>query len=297
MERFWVSLGTTHVLSEYLDVGPTYIALAKERGLRWFSFGHGYDVSRSLRNPLWRRLFLEHRHADGVFVRSSLARRRLEQLGLPPERIHVTPGGVIVPDLPPSRERGSQDPPVVLTVGRLVGKKDVCTLIESFGRVLRSTGRGAQLVVIGDGPDRARAQRLARNLGIEAHVRFLGSQPREVVREWMQRADIFALHSRTDPRTGDEEGLPTVILEAMAAGLPVVSTLHAGIPEAVVSGETGLLGEEGDATATAQALAELCSNDRLRLRMGSAAFERARRLFSWEAERRRILEPMGLLAD
>ncbi|MEJ5169577.1 MAG: glycosyltransferase, partial [Fimbriimonadales bacterium] len=145
------------------------------------------------------------------------------------------------------------------------------------------------------GPDADKARRLAERLGIAESVRFLGGLPRRRVLEELTMADAFVLHCRTDPRTGDEEGLPTAILEAMAYALPVVSTRHAGIPEAVEDGQTGLLTDEGDAAATARALSALAVDADLRRRLGLAGFERARAEFDWERERARILTTMGLL--
>ncbi|MEJ5169523.1 MAG: hypothetical protein WHU10_00905, partial [Fimbriimonadales bacterium] len=115
------------------------------------SFGHGYDVSRSLRSAYWRRLFRDHRFADGVFVRSSVARRRLVALGIEEDRIHVTPGGVEVPSEPPQRvpQAGFLH---VTTVGRLVGKKDILTTLHAVAQAIRESGCDIQLTVVGDGP-------------------------------------------------------------------------------------------------------------------------------------------------
>jgi glycosyltransferase involved in cell wall biosynthesis len=97
-----------------------------------------------------------------------------------------------------------------------------------------------------------------------------------------------------DPVSGDSEGLPVSIIEAMAHGLPVVSTRHAGIPEAVVHGETGLLVEEGDLSAMAEAILRLAHDAALRDKMGLAAHERARAHFTWQLERDRLREVLGL---
>lgn len=296
LEAFWRAQGCSHVLSEYLDVGPTYIRHAKQLGLRWCSFGHGYDVSRSLRSAFWRRLFREHRFADAIFVRSSIARRRLAELGVAQERIHVTPGGVAVPAEPPDRPLLGGRLKLV-TVGRLVGKKDILTTIRALSLAQAESGCEILLTVVGDGPDASRARALATAEGVEGSVRFLGSLPRDRVQEELRSADAFVLHSRTDPRTGDEEGLPTAILEAMASALPVVSTRHAGIPEAVAEGETGFLTEEGDVVGTARAISALAGDADLRRRMGLASYEKARAEFTWERERERILTAMGLSAQ
>jgi colanic acid/amylovoran biosynthesis glycosyltransferase len=110
----------------------------------------------------------------------------------------------------------------------------------------------------------------------------------------LREADIFVQHSCVDPLSGDAEGLPASILEAMAVGLPVVSTMHAGIPEAVEDGVTGLLVPERDTRAMAARLVDLGRDAELRRTMGLRGWDRARRLFSWELERERLLHVLRL---
>lgn len=98
----------------------------------------------------------------------------------------------------------------------------------------------------------------------------------------------------TNPDTGDEEGLPVSILEAMSYGLPVISTRHAGIPEAVVEAETGFLVEEGDCYEMSNQIVTLAQSVDLRSKFGFAGWQRARALFTWERERERLLSVMGL---
>jgi len=105
----------------------------------------------------------------------------------------------------------------------------------------------------------------------------------------MDEADIFVQHSMTDPETGDEEGLPVAILEAMSAALPVVSTRHAGIPEAVVDGSTGYLVNEGESAAMAERLIILARNHDLREPLGAAGWARAKEHFTWDRERASLL--------
>jgi glycosyltransferase involved in cell wall biosynthesis len=110
----------------------------------------------------------------------------------------------------------------------------------------------------------------------------------------MKEADIFVQHSIIDPETGDEEGLPVAILEAMASSLPVVSTYHAGIPEAVNHDETGLLVEEGNSKKMAEYLVTLARDADLRNQMGQAAWQRAQLHFSWQLESKQLRQLMGL---
>lgn len=125
-------------------------------------------------------------------------------------------------------------------------------------------------------------------------VTLHGAQPHDVVQRLMHDADIFLQHSVTDPKTGDEEGLPVSVLEAMAESLPVVSTRHAGIPEAVEEGVTGYLVDEGDSKAMAERLRALCQEPGQRHAMGHAGWQKAKKLFSWEKERADLLHILDL---
>ncbi|HEY8510006.1 MAG TPA: glycosyltransferase, partial [Steroidobacteraceae bacterium] len=98
-------------------------------------------------------------------------------------------------------------------------------------------------------------------------------------------ADLFLQHSVVDPVTGDEEGLPVAILEASASALPVVSTVHAGIPEAVDDGVSGFLVKEGDVQGMADAIVALASDGQRRIEMGLAGWRRVREQFSTARER------------
>jgi glycosyltransferase involved in cell wall biosynthesis len=110
----------------------------------------------------------------------------------------------------------------------------------------------------------------------------------------MRDADMFLQHSMTDPQTGDQEGLPVAILEAMAHGLPVIATRHAGIPEAVEAGRSGHLTDEGATAEMAVYIAELARNAGARAALGRRGWERCAELFSWSRERDTLLRILGL---
>ena len=153
--------------------------------------------------------------------------------------------------------------PVVLYVGRMRTRKAVAVLLEAFSRLLRSHPR-AQLVLAGDGEHREALEQRARTLELDRSIRFLGAIPREQMGRWYGAADIYCLPSIY-------EGFPVAILEAMAAGLPVVSTTVSGIPEAVEDGVTGLLAEPEDAGKLAAALERLADDPELCRQMGDRA--------------------------
>ena len=183
----------------------------------------------------------------------------------------VIPNAVDAVAAPVARHDGA--PPRVVTVGRLAAPKDALTLVRALAEVRAPFA--AQ--VVGDGPERAALAAELRTLGLTSVVRLEGN--RGDVPQLLAAADVFVLSSRS-------EGAPLSVLEAMAAGLPVVASAVGGVPEQVVDGTTGLLVAAGDARALAAAIERLLANRDLRRRLGAAGRERALARFDLEAMRR-----------
>jgi glycosyltransferase involved in cell wall biosynthesis len=170
-------------------------------------------------------------------------------------------------------------------VGRLQAPKDPLTLI----RALAELGRPGEAVIAGDGPDRPAVEREVRRLGLESAVRLAGE--RDDVAELLAEADLFVLSTRS-------EGLPLSILEAMAAGLPVVASDVGGVPELVVDRETGFLVPPGDPHALAAAIERLLDDPDLRGRFGAAGRARVSTHFDLASAQRAHLDLYrALLAD
>lgn len=285
--RFLRRHGVGCVLGEYLDFSLQFRNLIRRLGLPFWVHAHGWDVSARLREPdicaAYRTTYAE---AAGVITISVLSRDRLIKLGLPQEKVHVVPYGVDVPEQAPVRleRRGVR----CLAVGRMVPKKAPVLLLDAFRRALERDAR-LRLDYVGAGVLLPAAEQFVRAFGLAETIRLHGQQPAESVTRLMKEADVFVQHSIVDPATGDEEGLPVAILEAMAAGLPVVATRHAGIPEAVEEGVTGLLVEEGDTMGMGERLARLAGDPAKRRAMGQAGWRRARAEFSWEHEKSALL--------
>ena len=175
--------------------------------------------------------------------------------------------------------------PVALFVGRLVEKKGVEYLLRAMARVQR-TVPNLHLVIAGDGPLRTSLEPLAAKL---RRCTFLGMQSHDVVKGWMNRASMLVAPSVT-AASGDSEGLPTVIVEAQAMGLPVVATDHAGNTEAVADGRTGLIAEERDVQTLANHMVRLSSDRALWARLSHNARRQAEEQFD-------IREQTGILED
>jgi len=197
--------------------------------------------------------------------------------GLPPERLTVVPNGVDLEFFQPPAGGKDQGPPVLLSVARLVPDKDHDTLLAAFGRVA-SRHPEAELWLVGDGPRRQALEHKAGEMALDGRVRFFPGEPD--LRAFYHRADLFVLSSVA-------EALPNVILEAMAAGLPVVATRVGGIPEAVAPEATGLLVAPGDVAGLAAALARLLGDPEARQTMGRKGRERVLEHYSFTAMVRR----------
>jgi glycosyltransferase involved in cell wall biosynthesis len=170
--------------------------------------------------------------------------------------------------------------PQIISVGRYVEKKGFADLIEAC-RILRDRGRTFRCEIVGGGPlDVILATRIDRaNLGSLVHL--LGPRPQGEVRALLAASSVFAL-ACVPESGGGSDNLPTVIAEAMFAGLPVVSTRVAGIPEMIADGESGFLVAPKDAPALASAIEKLLADPALATRLGTCGREIAAEIFAIE---------------
>jgi colanic acid/amylovoran biosynthesis glycosyltransferase len=187
------------------------------------------------------------------------------------------------PGIDLSRYRPSpqtNDPPEVVMVGRFTEKKGHVYALRAFARVIAS-GREARLTFVGDGRLEAQCRRLVHEYGLQEHVRFAGVLRPPEVAECVRTSDV-ALVPSVVARNQDREGSPTVAKEASACGVPVIGTYHAGIPEIVEDGKTGLLVPERHVEALAEALTRLLDDPDLRREMGRAGRAKMEREFRLE---------------
>jgi len=217
---------------------------------------------------IWRRAAAVTANSQGL---ADLARAFAPELTVP-----VISNGVDTILFHPPAHRS---PPVdggpvrLLAVGRLVGQKGIDVLLDALAR---PGLEGAELDLVGDGEWRVVLEAQAVRLGLTARVRFRGWLDRTELAEVYRETDLFVLASR-------DEGMPNVVLEAMASGLPVVSTAVAGARDLVVDGETGLLVPPEDAEALAGALRRRVDDAGARERFGALGRSRVENSFSWRA--------------
>jgi glycosyltransferase involved in cell wall biosynthesis len=227
-----------------------------------------------------RRLAALQREAALFVCVSEFIRERLVARGFPPEKLEVIHQGVEIGGVEPLV---MDDDPYVLFVGRFVEKKGISYLIDAM-RLLQDRASGARLVLIGDGPLGASLRAQARQL---KQVEFTGWLPQAEVRRWLRGAAAVCVPSVT-AASGDAEGLPNVVVEAMAQAAPVVGSRHAGIAEAVEHGRTGLLVPEADPPALADAIEHLLEQPELRLHLGARARAVAAERFNALTQSRRL---------
>jgi colanic acid/amylovoran biosynthesis glycosyltransferase len=267
------------VLAEYGDTGAQVAEACRRTGVPLVVHFHGYDASvrevLEAHRESYPRMF---RAAAAVVAVSRAMERRLVSLGAPPSKVHYNPYGIDCRDFSGANPEAA--PPVFVAVGRFVEKKEPRLTLRAFAEV-HASEPSARLRMVGDGPLLEECRALAAELGVAGAVEFLGAQPHERVREEMRGARCFVQHSVEAPN-GDCEGTPVGILEAGAAGLPVVSTRHAGIPDVVVEGETGFLVDERDARGMAAHMLRLARDAALAARLGQNARRRVAENFSRE---------------
>lgn len=263
--------GITHIHAHFAHA-PATVAMyaARQLGLPFSFTGHAVDLFRD-------RALLKVKLQRACFVNciSEWHRTFYQDLVPRPDADYpVIRCGVDLAEFAPV-DRAPGHPPVLLGVGRLVAKKGFDVLLEAAAR-LRAHGQAFTIRIAGDGPERERLTAQCTRLGLGDCIHFLGACPNPLVRKLLQEADVFVLPCQID-REGDRDGIPVVLMEAMAAGVPVVSGDLPALRELVIPGRTGELVPPGDVEALAERLAILLQDPDLRA-------ERAKAGRQWVAE-------------
>lgn len=268
-----------HIEVALAEYGPTGVALlepCRMAGVPLVAHFHGYDASIKVVIEKYRtgynKLF---KAAAAIVVVSNAMKQALMSLGAPSEKLHIIPYGVN--SVMFTGAAPEHNPPHFLGVGRFVVKKAPQTTILAFAEVARLV-KQARLTIVGDGFLLEDCRQLVRQLGIEKQVDLPGLKTHTEVAQLMRSARAFVQHSVT-AENGDMEGTPNSVLEASASGLPVVSTIHAGIPEAVIHETTGLLCDERDCDAMQSNMMELALNPEKAASMGKEGRKHIQRYY------------------
>jgi colanic acid/amylovoran biosynthesis glycosyltransferase len=256
------------VFAEYGTSGVRLLPVCKELGIPLIAHFHGFDASR-------KRLLEEHEgykklfeYATFIVVVSKKMQEDFLKLGCPSEKLIYNPYG-------PSNDFFEVSPtfsrPRFIAVGRFVDKKAPYYIILAFREVLKKYPE-AQLIMAGQGKLRESCKNLVSYFKLEKNIHLPGIIQPEEFRDHLKDSLAFIQHSVT-AENGDTEGTPVAILEAAAAGIPVIATRHAGIPDVVREGESGILVDEHDVKKMAEAMMQLIADPRRAKIMGSKARE------------------------
>lgn len=221
---------------------------------------HGADISR-------RHILEEHkldyvnlfRQSELMLPISNLWKNKLIEMGCPPEKIHVTRMGIEPEKFNFQPRQAFHSPLRIVSVARLTEKKGLDVAVKASA-ILKQRGGQFQYTIIGNGDQDEMMRDFIAREGMEDCVSMPGFKPQEEIRRALSEADIFLLPSKT-AADGDMEGIPVALMEAMAVGLPVVSTFHSGIPELIENNVSGWLVEEDDPEALAETLLKLSQGE------------------------------------
>ena len=243
--------------------------------------GDVYSAKGAIRKSLLR--FSANRAASCTAVSHILAREFELRTGITPE---VIPMGVDPSLFLPGADRAQTmidktSGPNLLFVGRIAEKKGLTFLIQAI-REVRTDYPNMKLTIVGDGGIRPDLEALTKKLDLDPIIEFKGSVENETLPGHLRRADIFVIPSIVDA-LGDQEGLPVVLLEAAACGVPIIATNVGGITDFVTDNETGLLVEPKSVDQLANAIRRLSADDLLRARISQAGRALVEERFSWDS--------------
>ncbi|HYI15783.1 MAG TPA: glycosyltransferase [Thermomicrobiales bacterium] len=271
--------GIRHIHAHFAS-HPTLAALIIHRltGISYSFTAHAYDLYVDPSH-------LPNKVSEATFIVtiSEYNQALLRPLAGDTTPVHVIHCGVTLPECLPGPLPGRR---AVVCVARLEEKKGQKYLIEACG-LLHRRGVSLHCTIIGGGPELKHLQALVARHGLAAVVQLVGPQTSERDQEYLSSADLFVLPSVVT-KSGNAEGIPVALMEAMAAGVPVISTSTTGIPELVIDDETGLLVPPRDIEALADAIEQLLDDRELSDRLRVAAFQKVAAEFEIEANAREI---------
>ena len=286
IKKFNISL----IHSHFGPDGYHLLPLKKKTGIPLITTFYGYDMSMLPKQKEWMERYQKlFRLGDLFLVEGNHMKKGLIQIGCPEKKVKVQHIAIDIEKIP-SRLRtpkSQKEEIIILFCGRFSEKKGLLYALKAVGEVVKSFN-SIEFRIIGDGELRQEVDDYIKSANMGKWVKLLGMKSYdEVIRE-LDSADIF-LHPSVTASDGDSEGgAPTIILEAQAAGLPVISTLHADIPEVVIDGRTGFLVKERDIPAIAERLEYLLKNQGVWQEMGRNGREHMSRNYNISHEVKKL---------
>ena len=272
--------GIEHVHAHFAHSATEITMLASMLTGIPFSFtGHARDIYTAQRADIKAKIAA----ASFAVTCTGANQAFLQDIGGPElsDKVNLGYHGVDVEKFARRTVEPTAEVPLILTVGRLVQKKGFSDLVDALG-ILKDRGTPFRAIFVGGGPEKANLTAQIEKLGLTQQVTLLGVVSQETLVGIYKEATVFTLPCRILD-DGDRDGIPNVLMESMATGLPVVTTPISGIPEVVRGGENGLLVPERDPSALASALDLLLRDEGLRLRLGAAARETMEKEMSADA--------------
>ncbi|MFD2891011.1 glycosyltransferase family 4 protein [Flavobacterium chuncheonense] len=263
------------VIAQYGFTANRIIEICKRANVALITHFHGYDAAVNSvieANQNYQSVFKNSRYVIAV---SQLMYENLAVLGCPKEKLVYCPYG---PHNDFLKVHANLNTQVFVGIGRFVNKKAPYLTILAFQKVVQSFP-SAKLVLAGTGELLEVCVNLVKQLGLDKKVSFPGILSREGFIEYLKHSIAFVQHSVT-ALNGDQEGTPVAILEASAAGLPIIATRHAGIPDVIINNETGILVNEHDVEGMANAMISVLTNNELAQRLGENGKKRIQESFS-----------------
>ena len=270
-------------------VAPQFLPLMKAWNRPVLVSFHGADAGVDMDKPGYRTAMQQvFQHAALLQCRSEALASDLIALGAPREKIVLQRTGIPMDEWA-FQARGTPEDGAwqLMQSCRFIDKKGLDTTLRAFA-IIAKTYPKAKLMLVGDGPQRQELEALAKALGVAESVEFPGFQPGGHLRKYVYASHVYLHPSRTST-DGNREGVPNAMLEAMASGVPVVATLHGGIPEAITDGDSGLLVAEGDYAALAAATLHLLGDSALRQRIGKSGHDAVDKGFAQSAQSQHLV--------
>ncbi len=254
LARILLKRQCSHLHVHFMDV-PTQIAMyaSSLSGIPFSITAHANDI---FENALLLKTKSER--ATKVITISEFNRQYLIQQGVSEDKLTIVRCATKISTNSKNLDQPTPITPTIGSLGRLVEKKGMDKLIKAI-KILKQNGYKPHLQIAGSGPLENKLKMLSAELGISSDVTFIGAIENDQVPNWLNKIDIFVLACQIDS-SGDMDGIPVVLMEAMAHGVPVISTKLSGIPELVIPNKTGLLAKPGSAPDIAKKITEMIDN-------------------------------------
>ena len=261
-----------------------FLEMLQAWGGPWIVSFHGVDVSKFIDRPGYAaRLKTVFAEARLVMARSESLLAKLESLGCPREKLRLNRTPIPLGHLSAAERTSPADGRWrFVQACRLIQKKGILTTLQALA-IVKQSQPNFRYLICGDGPLKQKITDTAQQLGLQENVELRGWLTQEQLLAEYQRAQLF-LHPSEKTHADDQEGIPNSMLEAMATGLPVVATLHGGIPEAVTNGHDGLLVPEHSPEELAQAILKMMTDSALLSRCSRNAADSVRANFGSDAQ-------------